>query len=205
MRHQERLDHVLMDHAAGTLGRDAAFVVDAHLALHAGSRASFRDFEALGGTMLDRLEPAALSAGMDSSAIMGSVAPDRDPRPVDVSASCLVTSLSQGHWRRGLSGFMSKPVAGVGARLLRFEAGRAAPAHGHRGLELTLVLHGTLEDGYGRYQRGDLVVHDEETEHEPRAGLVGDCICLIAEDAPVRLTGPLGWMLNPLLRARAFH
>lgn len=205
MRHQERLDHVLLDHAAGTLGRDAAFVVDAHLAMNSRSRAAFGDFEALGGSLLDRLEPAALSAGMDAAAIMGSAIPPAGPKAVEVSASCLVTSLSQGHWRRGLAGFMSKPVAGVGARLLRFEAGRAAPSHGHRGLELTLVLHGTLEDQFGRYQRGDLVVHDEETEHEPRAGLSGDCICLIAEDAPVRLTGPLGWVINPFMHTRAFH
>jgi putative transcriptional regulator len=198
MRPIERLDHILMDHAAGNLRGDIAFVVDAHLAMNAQSREVFQQLEVVGGGLLDRLEPSALSAGVDAGLIMGSDA-GKTAQGATAASSCLVTSISQGQWCKGLAGFMTKPIAGTGARLLRLEAGRSAPAHTHRGLELTLVLHGTLEDGDTQFQRGDLVVHDEESTHQPRAGAGGDCICLIADEAPVRLIGPLAWAINPFI------
>jgi putative transcriptional regulator len=203
MRQQERLDHILMDHAAGNLGTAASFVLDAHLALNPQARGIVEHYEALGGYMLDQLEPAELGESMSAETVVAaSASPFGHSGQARRAASgrSLVTSVSDGKWRRGLSGFMTKPVAGVDARLLRLQEGRIAPFHGHRGLELTLVLCGTLEDEFGRYQRGDLVVHDEETEHQPMAGSGGDCICLIAEEAPVLLKGPMAWALNPFMR-----
>jgi putative transcriptional regulator len=203
MRQQERLDHILMDHAAGNLGTAASFVLDAHFALNPPARGIVRHYEALGGHMLDQLDPAPLGQSMSAEAVVAASASPfghSGASQREASGRSLVTSVSNGKWRRGLSGFMTKPVHGVDARLLRLQEGRTAPFHGHRGLELTLVLCGTLEDEFGRYQRGDLVVHDEDTEHQPMAGRGGDCICLIAEEAPVLLKGPMAWALNPFMR-----
>jgi putative transcriptional regulator len=61
---------------------------------------------------------------------------------------------------------------------------------------VTLVLSGELDDGSQIYRRGDLLVHDEDSEHQPGAAKGGDCICLIAQTGSVRLKGPLGWLIN---------
>jgi putative transcriptional regulator len=108
----------------------------------------------------------------------------------------MLATLDQGRWKRNLAGMLVKPVPGLKAELLKLEAGRQVPHHGHNGLELTLVLSGAFSDGHGTYRRGDLVIHDEDSEHQPEAVAGGDCICLISQTAPIRLNGPLGWLIN---------
>ena len=40
---------------------------------------------------------------------------------------------------------------------------QAVPDHGHRGMELTLVLQGAFADANDRFDRGDIEIADEET------------------------------------------
>ncbi len=89
---------------------------------------------------------------------------------------------------------------GASVRLLHIPAGQAMPDHGHRGMELTLVLQGAFSDGTGRYGRGDLDVETEKTQHTPVAEAGLPCICLSATDAPLRFTGFIPRMLQPLFR-----
>jgi putative transcriptional regulator len=194
-----RYDSVLIDHAAGNLPEAAAYVVEAHLSLEPAGRRSFDLIEAAGGCLLEALKPApmALPAWLEGAQPQPPAA--TGPAP-GASIAGLLSSLDRGQWKRGLSGMLTKPVHGTSARLLKIEAGRSVPEHGHRGLELTLVLAGALEDETGRFGRGDLLVHDEDTEHTPGAVAgAGVCICLIAQTAPVRVKGPLGWAINPFL------
>ena len=191
-----RHDSLLFDHAAGNLSAAASFVVDAHLALSPAARQAGAILETAGAVLLEELPPVSLKVPAWLS--------DGGPAPAALAVADpmenLLASLDHGAWRWTLPGMLIKPVGNTGARLLKIEAGRKVPEHGHRGLELTLVLAGELEDATGRYGRGDLCVHDEETEHMPGAVAgAGNCICLIAESAPVRLKGPLGWVVNPFL------
>lgn len=71
-------------------------------------------------------------------------------------------------------------------RLLYIPAGQAVPEHGHRGLELTLVLAGSFLDGEVIFTRGDLEIADDALEHTPIAGAEAPCICLAVTDAPLR-------------------
>lgn len=45
---------------------------------------------------------------------------------------------------------------GSSARLLYIPAGMAVPDHRHRGLDLTLVLHGAFRDAEGHFGPGDV-------------------------------------------------
>ena len=74
------------------------------------------------------------------------------------------------------------------------------PRHTHGGEEITLVLAGAFSDEHGFYERGDVAVANENIEHRPVAHASGDCICLAVTDAPVRLTGGVGRLLNPFLK-----
>jgi hypothetical protein len=58
---------------------------------------------------------------------------------------------------------------GASARLLYIPAGQAMPEHGHRGMELTLVLKGAYRDETDRFGRGDVEFADEDMDHTPVA------------------------------------
>jgi len=81
-------------------------------------------------------------------------------------------------------------------RLMRIRAGARVPSHTHRGCEYTLVLEGGFSDGQGDYHPGDVAIADAEVTHQPVAWPDRDCICLTVLDAPVRMTGPVGRVLN---------
>jgi putative transcriptional regulator len=185
----------MLDYSAGTLPAGPAFVVAAHLALQPKARAAVDILDATGGALFDALEPAPIAppAWLEQADASQDLAP-KDKQSPDVAH--VLSSLDQGRWKRNLAGMLVKPIPGVAAQLLKLEAGRGVPHHGHQGLELTLVLSGAFGDGHGTYHRGDLVIHDEDSEHQPHAVSTSDCICLIAQTAPIRLNGPLGWLLN---------
>ncbi|MFM2045340.1 MAG: transcriptional activator ChrR [Pseudomonadota bacterium] len=94
------------------------------------------------------------------------------------------------------------PVGNQGAkgRLLRIKGGLAMPRHTHAGMELTLVLTGGFTDETGHYGRGDFAATDGTVDHKPVADAGEDCICLAITDAPLRLTGTFGRLLNPFIR-----
>jgi putative transcriptional regulator len=87
-------------------------------------------------------------------------------------------------------------VPGYRTRLLWIKAGAKVPTHTHGGREYTLVLQGSFSDESGRFGRGDVEVADAEVTHKPVAGSECDCICLAVTDAPLRMTGPIGRILN---------
>jgi putative transcriptional regulator len=89
---------------------------------------------------------------------------------------------------------------GPRTRLMRIEPGVGAPRHTHGGMEVTLVLDGAYRDATGRYARGDVQVADDGVEHEPVAEGERTCLCLVVSDAPIKLTGFFGRLLNPFIR-----
>ena len=91
------------------------------------------------------------------------------------------------------------PTAGkASVRLLYIPAGAAVPDHGHRGLELTLVLQGAFADANDRFGPGDIEIADEAMDHTPVALGGVDCICLAATDAPLRFRRLLPRLVQPL-------
>jgi putative transcriptional regulator len=74
------------------------------------------------------------------------------------------------------------------------------PRHSHRGNEYTLVLAGGFSDGGKQFGPGDFVAKDPSHIHQPVVDDDGECLCLVVLDAPLRLTGAMGKLLNPFLR-----
>lgn len=190
---EDRYEAALFEYASGALPAGPAFVVSAHLALRPQARATVGVFDAAGGSLLDEIEPVALTM---PAWLAGETAVPVQNATEATDIAHVLSSLDQGRWKRNMAGMLVKPVPGIAAQLLKLEAGRSVPHHGHHGLEFTLVLSGSFGDGHGLYKRGDLVVHDEDSEHQPCAIASSDCICLISQTAPVRLKGALGWLIN---------
>lgn len=74
------------------------------------------------------------------------------------------------------------------------------PDHGHRGLELTLVLQGSFADEVDHFGRGDIEIAGDDLDHQPVAGTEADCICLTATDAPLRFNGLIPRIVQPFLK-----
>ena len=96
--------------------------------------------------------------------------------------------------RRGLGGaqvarLVADPLTGATLNLAHMPAGGAMPAHGHCGLELSLVLSGALQDGPARLGPGDWIAHGPGDQHSPAADHGGECWTLIRLEGGIRFTG----------------
>jgi putative transcriptional regulator len=207
------LDDLLVAHAAGRLPEPVALIVATHLVLSPASRTRYRQYEAIGGMLLEGIEPAPLADSAWSRVCSRLDQPPRepdrprpplrDPRIPAPLCAYLPNGLAGLRWRRygGLAeADLGIATSGYRASLFTLRAGRAVPRHTHAGHELTLVLDGGFTDANDHYGRGDLAIADASIDHRPRADDDGDCLCLTVTDAPIRLTGALGRWLNPFLR-----
>lgn len=81
----------------------------------------------------------------------------------------------------------------------RISSGGKVVEHDHRGLEVTLVLHGSFSDEDGVYSPGDFLVRTPGEVHRPTATQNQDCLCISVVEAPVKVTGLMGKFINPFL------
>jgi putative transcriptional regulator len=210
-------DALLLDYASGALGEAWSLAIATHLALCPACRRAVSDIEALGGSFLeasgsDRANASTFDAvlarldavgqtgtGATSITTTGCPTPAL-PQPLRGYVGTDSPSLQ---WKRLGLGAYHLPITTrdgrATARLLRIPAGRPVPAHGHHGLELTLLLSGAFSDSTGFYTRGDLQEADDSLEHQPNAAPDEDCICLAVTEAPLRFRNFAARIAQPLL------
>ncbi|MHC9235713.1 ChrR family anti-sigma-E factor [Pseudooceanicola sp. 502str34] len=194
-------ESLLMGYAAGTLPEAFSLVVATHVSMCDDCRARLEALESLGGAVLEAqgAEVAGVSAmeagALDAVLARLDTAPEpRMPRSRAGSLPAPVRDYIGGdvddiRWRpvgMGVKQAILPTSKSASARLLYIPAGAAMPDHGHRGMELTLVLRGAFTDEDDRFGPGDVEVADEELNHTPVADIGEDCICLAATDAPLR-------------------
>jgi putative transcriptional regulator len=205
-------DQLLMAYSAGDLPEAFNLVVATHVSLCDECRARMASFDALGGAVLDmgdvaEMSDASLAACLDR--IDGlSQATARSPlRGAGVFPAPLADYIGGGlekvKWRplgMGVKQAILPTGKDASARLLFIPGGQAVPDHGHRGLELTLVLQGAFRDEKARFGPGDIEIADEATEHTPVAEEGEVCICLAATDGPLRFNAIIPRLAQPFLR-----
>ena len=208
---------LLFDYAAGATPEPVALVVATHAALCSECAARIGGIEAVGGALLEIVEPVDVSEDALDSMMMRL----DEPQPaalarvsaVDAETAAVVPEPLLPYIARGLAHLAWKsagrmveearlPLTGKGfkAALMRLKPGAAMPIHTHRGREFTLVLAGGYKDEGNQFLRGDFDFKDPSHEHQPVVDTDGPCICLIVLDAPVKLTGGFGRLVNPFLR-----
>lgn len=206
-------DETLMRHAAGTLAAGPAIVVAAHLASCPSCRARIGTYEAVGGALLEDMEPTALSPSVLSDVLAmlddeehGATVTPPSLAPLEIDGIRLPEALrgcSIGRWRwigpamkMSRVGVPRDPEANL--ILLKVGPGRALPDHGHVGTEFTYIISGSFTDRFGKFQPGDLAEMDEDVEHQPVVDADGDCICLAAMEGKMRFKSVFGRMLQPI-------
>ena len=201
---------LLMGYAAGTLPEAFSLVVATHVSLCDACRAELAAFETLGGAVIeDQATPmsaGALEAVLDR---LDAPAPAAPPAPVRRGilpgplAAHVGGDISAVKWK-ALGGGVRQAILptsrAASARLLYSPAGKAVPDHGHRGLELTLVLQGAFRDEDDRFGPGDVETANAAVNHTPIAEAGADCICLAATDGPLRFRAVVPRLLQPIFR-----
>lgn len=209
-------DERLLDYAAGAASEPVALVVATHLALCPRCRSEVQELDKLGGALLEDLPAESLSANCLDRMLARIEHPEPPAEPVkQISVPPADPTIPE-----PLRGYLDRPLADLpwrrrgpisevpllreaenhATRLLWIRAGAATPRHTHEGSELTLVLKGSFHDGHGHYCRGDVEEADKDVDHRPVADDDEDCLCLAVTDAPLKLTSPLGRLINPFVK-----
>lgn len=188
---------VLADYVSGALRPAFAAVVSAHVEGCPHCRGEVANLEAVGGALIEGLEPEALDEGRLDAAM--AALDDAAPEP-DLKSPPTVDRIPFGP-KRWLAPGMSIRKAKVGASgdllyLLRLPAGVSTIPHGHQGTEFTAVLTGSYHDGLDHFAAGDFCELDAKSEHQPQVSADGYCICLIASEKPMRQFTPLGQVIH---------
>jgi putative transcriptional regulator len=191
----------IMSFAAGTIGEALGFVAASHIAWCPECRAALQEAESLGGEIFAGLAPETVSAGCRARTLGrlddAPLAPplqSRQPRvgvPMPLQRLLGGAALSEVNWKSKAPGLALhdlplSPGAKGKLLLMRIAPGKAMPAHGHGGEEMTLILEGAYNDSLGRFAKGDVADLDDHIEHKPIVETGMACICLVATEAPTR-------------------
>ena len=205
-------DALLMSYAAGTLEEGFSLVVATHISLCDECRARLGSFEAVGGALVEECTAVELEdEALEATFALIDAAPERAIRPRMAATGAVFPTPLQDYvggdldavnWRSvggGVQQAVLKTNSNSKVRLFSIPGGAAMPDHGHRWLELTLVLKGAFEDEGDTFARGDVEVADEDLHHTPIACEGEACICLAATDAPLRFKGLIPRIAQPFL------
>ena len=217
-------DELLMSFSAGQMPDALGIIVACHLEKCAHCRQRAALYDRLGGeilmateetpvapqvleSLLCKLDLPDSSAANESSIHQGSSAASEIkmiqnlPKPLRRFVTKEFEQLPWSGMSKSLKEFVL-PISGNGytAKFYKIAAGKELPVHTHKGNEYTLVLDGSFSDNAGDYNQGDFILADTHTIHQPKAANDGDCICFAVTDAPLKMTGFFGRMLNPFLK-----
>lgn len=222
-------DALLLDYASGLLAEPVALAIATHLALCPACRHAVGEMEAVGGALLDGLEPEPLAPGsleavmarLDRADVVPAPRPDVHRRPA-AGAVPLFPEPLRGYagddgrrlrWTPMVPGMSCAlvPVGGSGGKAGGKSAGPAAKAR-------LMRMRGNLPMPRHTHAGVEITVvldggfHDELGEFARGDLSFGDasidhqpvadpegCLCLSVTVGPLRLTGAVGRFLNPFL------
>lgn len=212
-------NETLLDYAVGAIGEGPALAVATHAAMCRECGEQVAMLETVGGALLDEVRPEPVTDGLLQRTLAMLDEPEPGwvaPMPVDHEDAAQVPEPLLRYIGRGLAHLAWRRVGGIIAAveevrlptaaknvkvsLMRLKAGALMPRHSHRGNEYTLVLAGGFSDGDKQFGPGDFVAKDPSHTHQPVVDDDGECLCLVVLDAPLRLTGAMGKLINPFLR-----
>jgi putative transcriptional regulator len=202
---------LLLDYASGALSEAASAMIAAHLTYCPACRAEHARLEAVGGRLLEEEDTVPVHCSShDLFERIFSEKPKAEPSALPalpVELQRLPRPLHpyiarSGNWRSVTRNLAERPLPADGGRLrlMRIRAGQAMPRHTHRGREMVMVLSGGFSDEMGTYERGDFSVTTDAHTHTPIAHAEQDCLCIALVEGHLRLTGVLGFVVNPFLK-----
>lgn len=209
---------LLLDYSAGVLSPSHAVCIATHLEFCSACRNAHQRNNAIGGKLIDELDPsgkAEVSASLKEKVLTTLDKSPKASEPEQKREDCIPRVLRQ-LVPKGLAGLNWRRVSIKGTRcrlarddngnnifLLRLKAGGRLARHRHLGNEYTVVLAGSFSDEDGVYQIGDFLVRNPDESHSLTAPRDAECICLLMQEGPPQFTSWLLKWLNPFLRVQA--
>ena len=199
----------LLAYAAGTLSPPESVVVATHLAMRPETARWVDSLQAVGGEVLESLEPAAVADDLLARTLARLSAPDETAPPEPANdmeeLPAPLRRYALGPWRWIGPDMHVRDVhaprdGDCRVILLRIGSGRTTPVHTHAGVELTCVISGAYETDEARFGPGDFEEADGEVHHRPRTVSDEPCLCVVALDGQIRLDGWMGRLLQPFVR-----
>jgi putative transcriptional regulator len=213
-------DMILMNYAAGSSSIPESLVVAMHLFFCHDCRQHVKNFNHLGGALLETIKPASTNDD-EFDTLMESLEPHDHSASINVKIKStpgdkitqhftnpllrhLPASLADLPWQRQTKEISKFDLSslintnGFQVALQKINAGAKVPKHTHKGIEYTVILSGGFSDELGVYHEGDFIARDASHKHSPTALQNEDCICLTVLNAPLKFTG---WyrILNPFI------
>ena len=205
---------MLLEFSAGTLDTATALCVSAHLHFCQSCREELMHLNEIGAQLLVETQPEDIDDSLLDTVMskIDAAEPASEAPKTEVPRTefpfCIDKLISKPEgtpvWRR-LSKSVNIARLNTGQNkyevaLHRICAGGKTPAHDHHGTEYTVVLKGSFSDETSVYKEGDFIVRNPGDVHQPMGAKNGECICLSALEAPIKLTNPLGFFFKPWLR-----
>ena len=204
-------EETLVAFANSTLCEANSLVVATHLAHCEECRGALQDLLEIGGGLLDETQATPIDTGSRQS-VMDRLdetvmeAPSKPaPTPTSERAVAPLSLYEGGKWQWVGPGvyrqFLDVPSdAGTRVFMLKAAPGTRLPDHRHVGTEWTCVLKGAFRHDHGRFGAGDFDEADSSVDHNPYVEEGEECICLVALNGHVEMTGWLGRLIQPMLR-----
>ena len=201
-------------YVAGSLDEGRSLVIASHIEMCANCQRWQASLERIGGALLVASSPTAMrpNAIQRAFACLDLPEPARTSSqgpPVPPADLPMLPDAAKAHaigrWSWIGIGIRHRPVklfetGGARVFLLKVAPGVQLPKHTHTGTEMTLVLSGAFSHAGGRFGPGDIEEADESVDHVPVVEASQACVCLVAMEGQLRLLGPFGHLLQPLVR-----
>ncbi|WP_086933552.1 ChrR family anti-sigma-E factor [Agarilytica rhodophyticola] len=212
-------ENTLIEFSAGNLDWALSICVSAHLQFCPHCAHKVSELNAIGGALIEQTKPAQVcnssfdslmqriknsSQTQDCQPIQRQAKQDQRTKDLPEIVQKLIPKDKTLKWSFVSSSLKSARLdTGQGKYEVCFhkiKRGGKVVEHDHRGLEVTLVLEGSFSDENGSYMPGDYIVKEPGEIHRPMATQDQDCLCLSVVEAPVKVTGFAGKIINPFLR-----
>ncbi|MFL0805310.1 MAG: ChrR family anti-sigma-E factor [Agarilytica sp.] len=213
-------EDLLVEFSSGNLDWAVSITVSAHLHLCPACKQKITQLNTLGSAMLTRAEPIEVKEssfdhlmarikntetdqknpgvsaqevqpGCDRTKHLPSVVQKLIPKEKPLKWSFISPSLKAAQLETGQNKYE--------VSFHKIKRGGKVAEHDHKGLEVTLILEGSFSDAEGNYVVGDFLVKKPGEVHRPIAAQDQDCLCLSVVEAPVKVTGLMGKLINPFL------
>ena len=200
-------NQLIFDYASGSLGFSKSVFTSTYLYLNSKASNINSTFEAMLGDDLLNNDNIPVTK-LKYTDCLKNEKNDTNENYTDVSPlSKIVGPLNQIKWKqvyKGFKEFTPKVSDENELKLIKMDPGASVPLHSHGGQEYILVLSGSFCDEYGKYNKGDMQINDQEIKHTPIACKDEGCICLTITEKEVIFFGRFGSFLNLFTFIKSF-